>query len=164
MSNFVTVGKRLIPPEQIALVEAYKPGANASIQSARDFLARVIMVNRDSVLIEESPQAFAESHGFRMLPDDGVAANPTVNFTVETFEPTEDFTPTKPYASRLRWRDLDGNEQSKLLLTQPEDVLAHLANSEAKPEPGQQATPRRKGFLNRLKPRALPAEPAPEVS
>jgi hypothetical protein len=82
------------------------------------------MVNRESVLTEEKPQAFAATNGFRMLQMDGVATNPAVHFRVESFAPAEGFTPGKAYATWLLWRDLDGNDQSKLLLSDPETVLA----------------------------------------
>ena len=77
----------------------------------------------------------------RRLPDDNVATNPAVRFRVETFEPSEGFQPRKPYQSRLKWRDQDGNEQSKLLLTKPETVIAVVLRGEAAPAPDQQATP-----------------------
>jgi hypothetical protein len=64
-----------------------------------------------------------------------------VRFLVETFEPSEDFQPRKPYQSRLKWRDQDGNEQSKLLLTKPETVIAMVLRGEAAPDPDQQETP-----------------------
>jgi hypothetical protein len=67
---------------------------------------------------------------FRLLPDEQVAAHPTVSFHVETFAPAEGFQPTKPYTTRLRWRDRDGNDQSKLLLTTPETVLAAVVRGE----------------------------------
>lgn len=124
MSNFVIVGKRLIPREHIAFIEPYDPAANPRFQTSRDFKGRVVMVNRDSILIEETPQAFADANGFRMLPIDKVATNPAVHFRVETFVPVEGFTPGKAYATRLLWRDLDGNDQSRLLLSEPEAVLA----------------------------------------
>jgi hypothetical protein len=83
------------------------------------------MVNlADSVLTEETPQAFAAANGFRMLQMDGVATNPAVRFRVESFVPAEGFAPRKEYVTRLLWRDLDGNDQSKLLLSDPETVLA----------------------------------------
>src|SRR5712691_6172658 len=126
MSNVITIGKRLIPAEQIALVEPYDALANQRIQTDRDFLARVVLVNRESVLIEQASQAFAETNGFRWLALDEVGANPAVRFRVEKFEATKDFRPSKPYAARLLWRDLEGDQQSKLLLTEPETVLATL--------------------------------------
>jgi hypothetical protein len=143
MSTFVTVGKRLIPREHIAFVEPYDPAANPKLQTSRDFLARVMLVNRDSILIEESPEAFAKANEFRMLPEDNVATNPAVHFQVETFEPTEGFKPSKPFASRLRWRDLDGNDQSKLLLSKPEAVLAVAVKGEGTTPAGNGKAPRR---------------------
>jgi hypothetical protein len=143
MSTFVTVGRRLIPREHIAFVEPYDPSANPKIQTSRDFLARVMLVNRDSILIEETPEAFAKANEFRMLAEDNVAVNPAVHFQVETFEPTEGFNPTKPYASRLRWRDLDGNDQSKLLLSKAETVLAVAVKGEAPGQTGARKEPRR---------------------
>jgi hypothetical protein len=124
MSNFIIVGKRLIPREHIAFVEPYDPAANPRFQTTRDFQGRVVMVNRDSILIEERPEAFAEANGFRMLPMDRVATSPAIHFRVEQFLPAEGFTPAKAFATRLLWRDLDGNDQSKLLLSEPETVLA----------------------------------------
>jgi hypothetical protein len=67
--------------------------------------------------------------------------DPAVRFRVETFEPSEGFQPRKPYQSRLKWRDQDGNEQSKLLLTKPETVIAVVLRGEAAPAPDQQETP-----------------------
>jgi hypothetical protein len=124
MENTVTFGKRLVPVEQIALIEPFDPSANPRMQSGRPFKARVVLLNRDSILSEELPAAFAEKHGFRFLPEDGVYTNPAVQFGVEVFEPAGDFQPTKRYLSRLGWRDRDGNTHSKLLLTKPDDVLA----------------------------------------
>jgi hypothetical protein len=107
----------------VALIEPHDPASNARIRSAREFHARVVMVNRESMLIEETPEAFAEANKFRMLPADQVATIPMVHFRVETFHPADGFRPSKPYAARLLWRDLDGNDQSKLLLTEPQAVL-----------------------------------------
>jgi hypothetical protein len=113
-----------VPLEHIALVEPFDPSTQTRMQSERPFQARIVMIDRDSVLTEEALSAFAERHSFRMLNDDGIATNPAVHFSVEAFEASEGFTPTKPYRARLRWRDHDGEVQSKLLLTAPEDVLA----------------------------------------
>jgi hypothetical protein len=143
MSTFVTVGRRLIPREHIAFVEPYDPSANPKIQTSRDFLARVMLVNRDSILIEEAPEAFAKANEFRMLAEDNVVVNPAVHFQVETFEPSEGFNPSKPYASRLRWRDLDGNDQSKLLLTNAETVLIVAVKGETGAPNGIDKAPRR---------------------
>lgn len=143
MSNFVIVGRRVIPPEHIALVEPYDPSANPKFQTTRDFKGRVVMVNRDSILIEETPQAFAEANGFRMLAADRVAANPVIHFRVESFLPADGFRPSKPFASRILWRDLDGNDQSKLLLSEPETVAAVVVRGEADTTGSSAARPRR---------------------
>jgi hypothetical protein len=123
MDNVVTIGKRLIPLEHIAFVEPYDPATNPKLQTSREYKARIVMINRDSVLSEQTPQSFAEAHGFRMLEMDQIATNPSVAFRVETFEPADGFTPTKPFATRLLWRDRDGNDQSKLLLAAPQTAL-----------------------------------------
>lgn len=124
MENVITVGKRLLPVEQIALVEAFDPASNPDFKPEKEFKARVVLLSRDTVLTETTPQEFATAHGFRLLTEDNVAANPAIAFSVESFEATESFRPTKPYQTRLKWRDREGNEQSKLLLTKPEAVLA----------------------------------------
>jgi len=39
------------------------------------------------------PQVFAKKHGFRWIMEDHTAANPNLDFGVETFEPGEEFQP-----------------------------------------------------------------------
>ena len=58
-----------------------------------------------------------------------VAVNRAIVFRIETFEPTESFNPAKPYKTRLKWRNLTGGEQSKLLLTEAETVIAELLDA-----------------------------------
>jgi hypothetical protein len=140
MSKTVTLGRRLVPLEQIALIEPFEPAAHSRMQTDRPFKARVVLLNRDSILTEEPPELFAEAQGFRMLTEDGVATNPQVHFSVESFHPAEGFNPTKPYLSRLVWRDLDGNTHSKLLLTKPEHVLAVAVRGELEPEDIEEAS------------------------
>ncbi|MFL9827725.1 hypothetical protein [Rhodoplanes sp. SY1] len=135
MTEMFTIGKRLIPADHIALVELFEPGLTPKIQTSRDFKARVVLINRDSFLIEETVEVFANDHGFRGLPDEPVAVNPRVRFSVETFKPVDGFTPTKPYLTRLLWRDLDGNDQSKLLLSKPEVALAIAVTGDPVQEP-----------------------------
>src|SRR5262245_20014588 len=101
MSTTVTIGKRLIPLEHIALLEPFDPATQPKMQSDRPFQTRVVLINRESVLTEEALDAFAERYGFQKVSDDGVATNPAVLFNVEAFEPQEGFTPKKPYLSRL---------------------------------------------------------------
>lgn len=57
--------------------------------------------------------------------------NRSIVFRVESFEPTESFKPAKPYKARLKWRDLAGGDQSKLLLTPPETVIGELLEAKA---------------------------------
>ncbi len=124
MENIITLGKRLLPVEQIALVESFDPTSNPDFKPEKEFKARVVLLNRDTVVTETTPQEFAAARGFRLLTEDNVAANPAIGFSVESFSPSESFKPAKPYLTRLKWRDREGNEQSKLLLTKPETVLA----------------------------------------
>lgn len=131
MNNVITIGKRLIPIEHIAFVEPYDPATNPKLQTSRDYKSRIVMINRESILTEQTPQSFAEAHRFRMLVSDQIATNPSVGFRVETFEPADGFTPSKAFATRLLWRDRDGNDQSKLLVASPETVLAVVVRGEA---------------------------------
>jgi hypothetical protein len=161
--NIIAIGRKRIPIEEIALIEPFEPRPEPPpFASDKDFKARVVLINRDSVLTEDTVETFAAAQNFRRLPDDHVAANPAVRFRVETFEPSEDFQPRKPYQSRLKWRDQDGNEQSKLLLTRPETVIAVVLRGQAPPpaphddaeeSPGEAPAPTRR---TRRQPAAAP--------
>lgn len=124
MQDVITIGKKLVPVEQIAFVEPFDPSSNPEFKSDRPFKSRVVLVNRDMMLSEMTPHDFAGGQGFRMLADDTMAVNHAVGFRVETFSPTESFQPNKPYLTRIKWRDGEGNEHSKLLLSKPETVIA----------------------------------------
>jgi hypothetical protein len=124
MQDVITIGRRLVPVEQIAFVEPFDPASNPEFKPEKEFKARVVLLNRDTVLAEIPPQELAEAHGFRTLAEDNMAVNPTIPFRVESFTPTETFNPDKAYATRLKWRDSEGNEYSRLLLTKPETVIA----------------------------------------
>jgi hypothetical protein len=130
MSKNIQFGKRIVPVEQIALVEPFDPETQKNMRSHRPFKSRIVLLSRDSILTENDPLAFAEEHGFRVLPKDSVATNPAVHFSVEHFEPTADFQPSKPFVSRLMWKDGDGNTQSKLMLSEPEDLIAIAVRGE----------------------------------
>jgi hypothetical protein len=127
--TIITIGKRLIPVEQIALVEPFEPSNNPNFKPERDFKGRIVLLNRDPVLIEQTPASFAAEHQFELLAEDEVALNRLTSFKVETFEPREGFTPTKPFKTRLKWRDPSGLDQSKLLMTEPLTVAAVMVNS-----------------------------------
>jgi hypothetical protein len=129
--NIITIGKRLIPANQIAFVEAFDPAANPDFKPEKEYKGRIVLLNRDVVLTEQTPQEFAKEHDLHLFSEDGVAVNRAIVFKVETFEPTESFKPAKPYQTRLKWRDLAGEEQSKLLVTPPETVIAELLTAKA---------------------------------
>ena len=131
MSKTIEFGKRVVPIEQIALVEPFDPDTQKNMRSTRPFKSRIVLLNRDSILSETDPLTFADDHGFRVLPKDSVATNPAVHFNVERFEPSADFQPSKPFVSRILWRDQDGNGQSKLLLTEAEDLIATAVRGES---------------------------------
>jgi hypothetical protein len=151
----LTIGRRFVPLEHIALLEPYTPNEHGRMQSERPFKTRVVLIDRDSVLSEEPLAALAERHAFRMLNDEGLATNPAVRFAVEAFEPREGFTPTKPFKTRLLWRDHDGEPQSKLLLTEPETVLAIAVRGESAPQAAQVG--RRTATRRRRRKAATPA-------
>ena len=102
--NIIAIGRKRIPIEEIALVEPFEPPAEPAprFTSDKEFKTRVVLIDRYSVLTEDTVEAFAEANKFRRLPDDNVATNPAVRFRVETFEPSEGFQPRKPYQSRLK--------------------------------------------------------------
>lgn len=131
MSETVKIAKRLVPLEHIVLLEPLTPEDLARIKTERPLKSRVVLLNRESVLMEEELATFAEKYGFRILGgEDGIAANPLVSFSVEAFSPSDLFEPTKPYRSRLMWKDQTDQSQSKLLLAEPETVLAVVIRGE----------------------------------
>lgn len=139
----ITIGKRFVPAEQIAFVEVFDPASNPEFKPNRDYKGRVVLINRDIVLTEMTPQDFAEAHNMRLLAEDNVAVGQAIAFRVETFSPTETFQPVKAYMTRLKWRDQDENEQSKLLLTPPETVLAILSARRSEIPTPTKGSPRR---------------------
>ena len=155
MPDVVTVGKRLIALDQIALVERFDPAKNPNFKPSKEFKARLVLLNREIVLTEEEPRAFAEARGMRFLEEDQVGINPRISFRIETFEPTEDFKPEKPFQSRLKWRDVAGKEQSKLLLAEPESLIEII---------GVKTTSAPKGATRRASGRRLPRRNGKAVS
>jgi hypothetical protein len=67
--------------EEIALVEPFEPPAEQSprFTSDKEFKTRVVLIDRYSVLTEDTVEAFGEANNFRRLPDDNVATNPAVH-------------------------------------------------------------------------------------
>jgi hypothetical protein len=130
MDNVIRIAKRLIPIERIALFEPFVISTDQGLRSTKEFKARIVLLDKVSILAEETPEQLGVAHRFRMVAADRVATNPAVSFQVETFEPAEHFKPTRPFLSRLSWHDQDGNTQSKLLLAPPETVLAVVVRGE----------------------------------
>jgi hypothetical protein len=80
--NVITIGRRLIPLEQIAPIEPFDPARKPEFKPEKVFKARVVLLNRDTGLAETPPHEIAEAYGFRMLAEDNMAANPAVAFRV----------------------------------------------------------------------------------
>jgi hypothetical protein len=153
----ITIGKRHLSVAQVAFVEPFDQAANPEFKPEKDFKARVVLVNRDAVLTEQTPREFAEAHELHLFTADDVAVNRTIAYKIETFEPTENFKPAKPYCTRLKWSDGSGSDQSKLLLTPPETVIAELLDVKAntstpakrpvrRPARGRSGSSRMEGF------------------
>src|SRR5467141_3082122 len=85
MQNDITIGRELVPIEDIALVEPFDPAGNPEFRTKKDFKARVVRRNGRGILTEMTPQEFAQAHGFRMLSADNVAVNPdpAIDFRIE---------------------------------------------------------------------------------
>ena len=139
MENVIRIAKRLIPIEHIALFEPFVISTDQGLRSTKEFKTRIVLLDKVSILAEETPEQLGVAHRFRMVAADRVATNPAVSFQVETFEPAEHFKPTRPFLSRLSWHDQDGNTQSKLLLAPPETVLAVVVRGEEVVEAGEES-------------------------
>lgn len=46
MANVITLGKRLLPVEQIALVEPFAPSSNPNFKPEKEFKARIVLLSR----------------------------------------------------------------------------------------------------------------------
>ena len=141
----ITIGKRLVTAAQIAFVEPFDPAANPEFKPEKDFKSRVVLLDRDVVLTEQPVGEFAEAHGLHLFKQDDVAVNRAIAFKIETFEPTESFKPSKPYKTRLKWSDASGGEQSKLLVTEPETVIAEILGAKVAAPASAKRAARRPG-------------------
>jgi len=143
MQNILTIGQEYVPVEQIAYIEPFEPPANGQFKSDKPYKGRVVLLNRESILTEDTPQDFAQANGFRLIPEDNVATNPAISFRVRGFKPTENFKPRKEFQTQLVWRDPDGDNRNKLLVTNPETVIAIVIRGETEPGAEHKARPRR---------------------
>jgi hypothetical protein len=80
------LGNELVPAEQVAFVEPFDPSANPEFKPEKDFKGRVVLLNREVVLTEQTPQEFATAHDLHLFAEDGVAVNRTIPFKTEMFE------------------------------------------------------------------------------
>jgi hypothetical protein len=144
----VTIGKRLVPLDHVAFVEPFDLSSNPEFKPEKDYKGRVVLLDRDMVLTEQTAQEFATAHELHLLVEDGVAVSRAIQFKIEVFEPTESFKPTRPYQTRLKWDDLAGTEQSKLLVTSPETVIAEILNAKVE-APAQAKQPARRSARGR---------------
>jgi hypothetical protein len=112
----------------------------------------------NSVTQAYSPQEFAAAHELRLFVKDAVAVNRAIHFKVETFEATESFKPARPYQTHLKWSDLAGGEQSTLLVTAPQTVIAEILRAKVetptpvkparRPARGRKGSQRMEAFRN----------------
>lgn len=62
--TILIIGKRFVPTEQIAYVEPFDPStAKPDFKPEKDFKARIVLINRDTVLTEMTAQQFTEDRG-----------------------------------------------------------------------------------------------------
>jgi hypothetical protein len=135
MENILKLNRYIIPVEQIVGVEPYDPAANPEFRTERTYRSRVILLNRESHLAEDTVESLTTRLALRFLAEDQTAFNPTVEYQVEYFSPSETFKPERPFKSRLVWRDADGNKQSKLLKTNPAIVVTTLLRADLETAP-----------------------------
>jgi hypothetical protein len=57
MSNFLVIGNRRVPPQQIAEVEPFEANCIRAFRRARHRKAQVSPINPDKSVVEESVQA-----------------------------------------------------------------------------------------------------------
>jgi len=158
MSNIIIIEREHIPVEQIAYIEPFEAPTNGQFRPDKPYKGRVVLLNRETVLTEQTPKDFAEANEFRYLPEDNVATNPLISFRVRTFVPTDGYNPAKPFQTRLMWRDPSGDSRSKLLLTKPEMVIAIVLRGETEANGERKTKPRRPG-----QPRTSRKRPTPRA-
>lgn len=63
MPNVITIGPEHVPVEQIAYIEPFEPPANGQFRPDKPYKGRVVLLNRETVLTEETPKEFATEAG-----------------------------------------------------------------------------------------------------
>ncbi|MDI2077763.1 hypothetical protein, partial [Bradyrhizobium sp. Mp27] len=107
----ITIGKKLVPVEQVAFVEPFDPSVSPEFKPEKDYKGGIVMLNRDIVLTEQTPQEFAAEHELHLFTEDSVAVNRAIVFRVETFEPTESFKPAR-CQSAFDWDPLSASKRA----------------------------------------------------
>jgi hypothetical protein len=78
--QIITIGRRLVPSNQIAVVEPFDPLTNPEFKPEKTFQARIVLLNRDTILTETSMHEFAKANGFHLLGNENIAVNPNLPF------------------------------------------------------------------------------------
>lgn len=66
----ITIGKKLVAVEQLAFVEPFDLLANPEFRPEENYKGRIVMLNRDIVLTEQTPQEFATEHELHLFTED----------------------------------------------------------------------------------------------
>jgi hypothetical protein len=130
----IRIDNKRVLASSIAYVEHFDPADNPALSNAAEFLGRVHPVSKAerNFLTRLSPQQFEDEKmgGFRYLPSDQLAFNPTVVVRIEDYDPATakpEFETKKAYVARVVWIDpRTSQERSKLLQTDPDTVAVAL--------------------------------------
>jgi hypothetical protein len=123
--RIIQLGRDLIPLGDVVWVEPGDPTKQREdFKSDKPYRSRVILISKNEThLCELLPEDFINRDNFRFLVVEQIAINPAISFRVETYVPSGLQT-AKEFKTRLKWRDTDGEWQSKLLQSDPEIVAA----------------------------------------
>ena len=67
MDNVIRIAKRLIPIEQIALFEPFIAPTDPPLRTEKEFKARIVLLDRVSILSEETPKNWQKRTPFDLL-------------------------------------------------------------------------------------------------
>ncbi len=143
-AGLITIRDSILARDSIILVEPFDPARSSGIANPERFAGRAVMRDGTSILTEQPPAQFAETHGFRYLgKPDHIATNPDIAFRVQKFDLTEaqkrnpEFKPERDFASRLSW-GRGGPGESKLLQNDTDTVAAVvLLGQQDRNDPGR---------------------------
>jgi hypothetical protein len=69
------IGKLFIPSDQVAYVEPFDPSSSPEFKPEQEFESRMVLINRESLLVAAPMEEFVEKHGFKLLAEDQLALN-----------------------------------------------------------------------------------------